>query len=61
MDFYKRLGYRIIRSDVAGTGATIVEKAGPVWRILPVEKYVMRRPVAQAERLLASLGRELYI
>ena len=43
MSFYKRLGYKIISSDVRGTGATIVERRGFFWRVLPVEKYVMRR------------------
>lgn len=43
MFFYKRLGYKILRSDVKGTGATVVEIRGFYWRVLPVEKYVMKR------------------
>ena len=43
IDFYKKQGYRVLRSDVKGTGATIVENRGIYWRVLPVEKYVMRK------------------
>lgn len=45
MSFYQKLGYRIVRSDVSGTGATIVENNGFFWRVLPVEKYIMRRSI----------------
>eukprot|EP00900_Chrysochromulina_parva_P024784 jgi/Chrpa1/693/Chrysochromulina_OHIO_Genome00009334-RA len=43
INFYKRLGYTIVRSDVPGTGATIVETRGFYWEVLPVEKYLMKR------------------
>jgi len=47
MGFYRKLGYRILRSDVPGTGATITETVdGIYWRVLPVEKYVMKRRLA---------------
>ena len=43
INFYKRLGYTIVHSDVPGTGATIVETRGFYWEVLPVEKYLMKR------------------
>ena len=41
--FYQNLGYRILRSDVSGTGATIVERRGFFWNVLDVEKFLMRK------------------
>ena len=38
IQFYKRLGYKIIGSDIRGTGATTVEVCSFYWRVLPVEK-----------------------
>lgn len=41
--FYSRGGYKVLRSDVAGTGAEEVDTSGLWWTFSTVPKYVLRK------------------
>ncbi|EOD17501.1 hypothetical protein EMIHUDRAFT_118574 [Emiliania huxleyi CCMP1516] len=41
--FYRREGYRVVRSDVAGTGAEEVDTSGLWWSFYQMPKYILRK------------------
>lgn len=41
--FYVSRGYKVLRADVRGTGATEVVNRGFYWDVRSVDKYVMRK------------------